>query len=453
MGDELDGGSLLRCPPYEHDTRFDIVLVDEDPNADETAAELKSSFIVQGTNLGGGGLIDEPVGDNALTVQCDLVQVIHGTMSEGGSPATLLVFQFAFVPRGNRRRFKEVEINITFSAGEVSEITPKGTWATLQSEKQQELTHSVSPGLEAGFGSAKATMGYTWELKETQTIQGRSSVVGSRHSLMQAGNSTRRRMNNIFWGLYENPQTKSGIPSFMQAAALMKGEGLMWASQDQTFSAEITIRGTVETHDWFKGKWASFEKKMSSKGKEKNKVVLIPEKSTGSLPDTHNLMKVNLNTYKQLVTIRQWEDGDGKPSAYGSAQGLAQQEAIGKQHDKGKLLAVGPPDEISPDLTQNATRHSVSGTDLGGESNMPTSEPAVYASERATTANSTPQDALGEDLVASLSAKEKQQRLSDVEEELSLVRNEAKLVSQLLVLAREERKLLQKRKKLRGFHG
>ncbi|KAL7821822.1 hypothetical protein V8C26DRAFT_391044 [Trichoderma gracile] len=454
MGDELDSDLSLLCASFKEDTLFNVVLEDEDSDEDGIAAVLKSSFIVEGTNLGGGEehaqrLIDEPVGNNALTVQCDLVQVIHGTMSEGGSPATLLVFQFAFVPRGNHRRFKEVEINITFSAGEVSDITPKGTWATLQSETQQELTHNVSPGLEAGFGPAKATMGYTWELKETQMIQGRSSVVGTVHSLRQAGKSTRQRVNNIFWGLFENPQTKSGIPSFMQAAVLLKGDGVIWTSQGQTLSAEITISGTVETHDWVKGKWASLEKKMSNRRRKRENIVFIPEKSTGSVPDANNLMKTDLSTYKQLVTIRrQWVNGEEKSPESGSAHDSAHQKAQEKREDMGKLLAVDSPTEMPRDSIQNATRHPVSEIEPSGESYIPTSNMEVSALEKIATANSTVQEPVDEDQIESIGAEEKQQRLTDVEEELSSVRNEAKLISQLVLLVRQERTLVQKRQRL-----
>ena len=184
MEKEFDIDLLDPNSQFEEDTRFDIVLAD-DPGeiAITKGIQLRSSFIVPGSNLGGSEeqpqrVIDKTISNNALTVQCDLAQVIHGTWVEGGSPATLVVFQFAFVPRSNRRRFKEAEISISFSAGDVQAITPENTWATLQSEKQEELSHSLSPGLEAAFGPVNATMGYTWEMSESKTVEGRASVVG-----------------------------------------------------------------------------------------------------------------------------------------------------------------------------------------------------------------------------------------------------------------------------------
>lgn len=264
-----------------------------------------------------------------------------------------------------------------------------------------QRTPSVSAGLEAGFGPAKATMGYTWELKKTQMIQGHSSVVGSRHSLGQAGTSGRPRVKNIFWGLYENPQTNSGIPSFMQTAVLLKGEGVMGASHGQTFSAELTIGGTVETHGWVKDKWASFERKMSSKRKKEGNVIFIPEKNTGFVRDADNLMKVDLNTYKQLVTIRQWENGDEKPREYGSAYESAHQEATEKQEDTekqeemGKLLTADLPDAMPQPSIEDATPHAVLDTDPGGKSLTSKSvlETEVSAAIRNIAQSLTPHDA------------------------------------------------------------
>ncbi|KAK0721112.1 hypothetical protein B0H67DRAFT_442577, partial [Lasiosphaeris hirsuta] len=155
-------------------------------------------------------------------VQCDLAQVIHGTMFEGGSPATLLVFQFCFVPLGNHRRFKTAEITITFSAGDVQAISPVNTWTTLRSQVQQEISHSISPALEASFGPAKSTVGYTWQFKENREIEGHSRVVGLVHALGKVSARQKKRKNTVVWSLHENEQTSSGIPSFMQAAALLK---------------------------------------------------------------------------------------------------------------------------------------------------------------------------------------------------------------------------------------
>ncbi|KKO97685.1 hypothetical protein THAR02_10214 [Trichoderma harzianum] len=232
MRDNPDISRLLSSPQSEDDTRFDVKLLDEDSwkDDDQKGAVLKTSFMIPGSNIGGAEeygmrVIEKDISKNALTVQCDLPQITHGTTSDGGTPATLIVFQFAFMPRDNRKRFKKAEISISFSAGEVTKFTPDGTWATFQSETQQELSHSINPSLEAGIEPVKATVGYTWQLTKNTTIEGHSTVEGCTQMLEQSRSMTKPRKNAILWVLQENPQTKSGIPSFMQAAALLKREG------------------------------------------------------------------------------------------------------------------------------------------------------------------------------------------------------------------------------------
>ncbi|KAL6887583.1 hypothetical protein HDV57DRAFT_366354 [Trichoderma longibrachiatum] len=104
---------------------------------------------------------------------------------------------------------------------------------------------------------------------------------------------------------------------------------------------------------------------------------------------------------------------------------------------------------------QDATPDTVLDTDPGSKSLTSNSalETEVSAAMSNIAENLTPQDAdaVGEIQIASLSTEEIQQKLGDVEEELLSVKNEAKLIFQLVILAREERKVLQERKKLRGY--
>ncbi|KAL7960526.1 hypothetical protein V8C34DRAFT_276602 [Trichoderma compactum] len=232
-------------------------------------------------------------------------------MSKGGTPATLVVFQFAFMPRDNRQRFKMADITISFSAGDVTNISPNRTWATFQPETQQELSHSLNPGLEAAFGPGKATLGYTWQLKENAKIEAHSTVEGCTMALKQTHSITKARQNTIVWVLREKPHTKSGIPSFMQAAALLKREGTTADPMDQIFSAEFTSRGEVETHRWVTDKLKNL-KKVFYKNKKGKDIFFNPQKSRGVVDDVNNLREVKLDTCKQLLAIRPWVDGDGK---------------------------------------------------------------------------------------------------------------------------------------------
>ncbi|KAJ4860798.1 hypothetical protein T069G_05786 [Trichoderma breve] len=446
MRDNPDINRLLSSLQSEDDTRFDIVLHDEDSLKDdgEKGAELKSSFIIQGSNLGGGEeqsirVIEKDISKDALTVQCDLPQIIHGTMSDGRTPATLIVFQFVFMPRDNRQRFKKAGISICFSDGEVTNITPDGTWATFQSETQQELSHSINPGLEATLGLGKATVGYTWQLTKNTTIEGHSTVLGCTQMLGQSSSMKKARRNTILWVLQENEQIKSGIPSFMQAAALLKREGTETEPMGKKFSAKITIRGKVGNHKWVTNKWEDIKK-------------------IGTFDSVNNLGKVDLDTYKQLVAIRSWVNGNEKATdqvlvpAEVTEDGFAAQPLSQLSGTEpvaiSTALGVAAASTSVEDETKEITPH-ISAGDSQEEPYRPQMETDALMLANSSSASSISEDGGVEDQVIPLNIEQKRQKLKDLEEELLLVRNETRLITQLVILGREERRLLKESRKLR----
>ncbi|UKZ77173.1 hypothetical protein TrVFT333_004892 [Trichoderma virens FT-333] len=416
-------------------TRFDVILLDDDlfKDDDEKGAELKSSFIIQGSNLGGGEqqgsrVIEENLSKNALTVQCDLAQIIHGTMSEGGTPATLIVFKFKFIPRDNRRRFKNAEITIEFSAGEVFNITPNGTWMTLQSETQQELSHSVDPSLEAGFGPATATLGYTWQLKKNTTVEGHCTVVGYTMALKQTRSMTKARQNTIFWVLRENPQTKSGIPSFMQAAALLKRE----RTGRNQWARSSVLRSPSEVR----------------KGED---IFFNPKKNRGAVDDANNLRNVKLDTYKKLVAIRPWVDGNGNVEDQVLVPPRSYKMVSDSSEELSRLQAETATFSLSVGDTSKDINRYPAVSDTGEELSGLQTEAAAFTLANPTSTGLTFEDDAGKDRIVSLSVEEKQRILEDLKQDLLLVRNETRLVTQLVILGRDERRLLKESRKLRGF--
>lgn len=59
--------------------------------AGEEGGELRVTNRYNGTEVQRKHLVDRT---NALTVQADLVEVVHGTLSEDDDPATLVVLDF-----------------------------------------------------------------------------------------------------------------------------------------------------------------------------------------------------------------------------------------------------------------------------------------------------------------------------------------------------------------------
>ncbi|KAI0465891.1 hypothetical protein F4859DRAFT_507736 [Xylaria cf. heliscus] len=428
----------------EDDTRFDIRLIDESRHDDYTGhgATLKSSFIVKGTDLGGGeqppSIIDENISGGEFTVQCDLAQVIHGTTVEGGTPATLMVFQFAFVPRGNRRRFEEAEVTISFSAGNVHSITPNKRHATLLSQKQRELSHSVNPSLEAAFGPAKATAGYTWELKETSVIERYSSIVGIIQQQGQNASTTRARKNTVFWGFYENTATSSGIPSFIQTAVLVKREATSAEPAGEKFSADITIHGKVHNCKVVKDKLMELRQKMLGEKTKAAKVIFDPKKTRGKVDDINNLTNVNLDTYKQLVTFRLWADGAESHTAEKPAVLDEETEERPAMTAASDTATVGPVIEAE----RGPPVQLVEASHLSEQTRQPHIEAPAFMMKNPTVCEPVPQE--GSNRIISQHNEEKHQKLNDLREKLLLVRKEAELLTELVSLVREERTLVQR---------
>lgn len=296
-------------------TLVKVNLLYEDETIDEPGPVLKSPFEIRGTNLGGGeqayNLIDERVGAGSLIVLCNLTQVIHGTLEENGSAATLAVFQFAFVPRGSNRRFEKIEIDIAFSSGVVCGICPSGESRIFRSEEQHELTRSISPELEAGVGAAKATLGFSWDFTVSRTVASYARVNGLILATGgRAGGHRTGRKDTAFWGLYENPQSKSGIPSFMQTAVLLDRGETGDQGMNEKFSAEITINGEVHRDELdVDGRFKETVKKVKGKGKQGQNIIFNPKVSRGSVNNATKLASVNLDHYGRLITVREWEEG------------------------------------------------------------------------------------------------------------------------------------------------
>jgi hypothetical protein len=182
----------------------EVLLVDE---LQEHERDAIPKFEISGTTLQGGGqtsvLVDANLGDRSLVIQCELAHVCHGTLSKGGSPATLVVLLFVFQPRGNNKRFKSVEITMTFSSGsksagaEVCAISPSQEWAIFPSTKNEEVSHMISPSLEGTVGLAKGALGYQYQYKETETTEARARVTGLIRTYSGGGSGK----DTAFWGL------------------------------------------------------------------------------------------------------------------------------------------------------------------------------------------------------------------------------------------------------------
>ncbi len=221
-------------------------------------AVLKTSFNVVAKSLVGqapnaGGLVmDVDVGRDNLTVQSYVEAVVHGSLTADAASdaATLLVLQFAFCPRSRSRRFRDVSITLTFSAGTVTALAPSNRWVTGTTTIDRERSHTISPSLEGSVGPAKGELSYEWKQTDSKKIENHVWIEGMPKSLGERPKGA-VAVDSAMWELHENKQNKVGVPSYFRAAVLLKRGR---AEKELPFEASLTITGDVHTHalDWAK---------------------------------------------------------------------------------------------------------------------------------------------------------------------------------------------------------
>ena len=292
------------------DTEFKVVL-EEEISSD---AELK--FNIKGSNFTGQeqqqSLVDCDIG-SSLLVLADMTQVYHGTLVEGGSPATLIVLKFEFQPSGNYRRFKSVEAKMTFTKGtnsttlpEVIGIAPKEAWSILPSKTREESSHTVSPSIEGGAGPATAKAAYTWQFKKTLDKEHSARISGT----IRALGRDRSKKNTAIWTLLENPDTESGIPTLLQTAILLEREKTDLHPEGDKFRAALDIRGEVDKVTWFQDLCNRVGKTVSGKTEKGQDVIFNPDTNRGMVRDPKNLGAEDLERFSRVVTLREWKDGE-----------------------------------------------------------------------------------------------------------------------------------------------
>ncbi|KAK4455691.1 hypothetical protein QBC34DRAFT_489906 [Podospora aff. communis PSN243] len=428
---------------------FNITLQEE---PDETDQGALPKFYISGADPDrtDGLIVDADIGKKTHILQCRFAHVCHGILSPGDDPATLLVILFVFQPRGRTKRFKQVEVTLRFlshgqgDAPQVVRASPDGEYALFPSEKEVEISHVFSPSLEGTVGLAKGTVGYEMAYRSTKQVKNWGSVYGV------------RRPKEVFWGLYENPDSDSGIPSMFQGAVLLTRGKYESDPYGQKFNLEVDISGNVnrksEGQEKMKNMWGQdrkgeavlFDPKTSSKG-------------TNIVKDVTRLGDEDVESFKRIVAIRDWKDGAGQEGPIRVEQGLAQVEVEQQQQPaetRGVVATqlvesagfvhasvfniVEPGSQGAaagdPALTATDDQPARGNNDMAVESNQVSGQLGLSVGPRTVSQkfHHLPQQA----------ALDIDQRLGELHGELARVRIEANLVRRLLMLEKEEARIL-----------
>ncbi|CAK7214012.1 hypothetical protein SBRCBS47491_001995 [Sporothrix bragantina] len=430
-----------------------------DPNA--AATELKTQFQLKGTSLGGetpnaGGLVvDEDIGVDTLTAQCYVEAVVHGSLTpdQFSEPATLLILQFAFCPRSRSRRFRDVAITLTFTAGTELVIQPSNRWKTGTSSIDRERSHTISPSLEGAVGPATGTLSYEWKQTDSRKIEDHIWIEGLVKALEDRPDG-RRVPDSAVWELHENKQTSSGVPSFFRTAVLLKRESTL---RNEPFKALLSITGDVHTHpsDWAKirgikdgngpgnshqapSKFRKLHKSQPEADPEDKDTVpmvaaRIPLYFDPKLPDRNplnidrtRLQDVDLSHYKGLVHVRSWTESADEAAQSGQGHEQVQPPAQQDPASAPSTTVPGPPPVVNwPSCTMPAAQ-------------PPVIRPPVAPLPPAVTPAYSPPKLSDLSTVGQLDV-----RLAQLAIELSLVDEEAQYLRRMIELVAEKRRLVQ----------
>lgn len=220
----------------------------------------------------------------AVDIRCSCLDVIHGRFSAGsGVFATLIVLQFRFDARKRARRFESVHISLEFrgmKAGElgpeVYAITPDETMILVPTTQHEDIERNVSLQLggAAPVGGATATGTVGWrktisrDRSDCTVVTGSIDLVGRNYGSKNAAS----------WTMQENKTAKTGVPTSMQTAVLLKRKN------ESPFQCVVKIDASVDLK-------SSLERMFGGKGRapKDDPVLFDPE-----LEPTHNLQTYDI---------------------------------------------------------------------------------------------------------------------------------------------------------------
>ncbi|KAK3490311.1 uncharacterized protein B0T23DRAFT_381500 [Neurospora hispaniola] len=174
---------------------------------------------------------ETPKKKSKLSYSAKLIEIHHGEMELDGKSCqgTLIVFEFRFhsTSTHSSTRYKAVRIDLEFQNGNgvakkdpvVVRIAPDKQYYLNKTTREETRTCGVSVGTNlgpAGLAGAEASM--NWELCTQSTRRFKATLTGE--SKFSSQKSVCR--NAVRWSMAENSGAKDGIPTFLQAAVLLK---------------------------------------------------------------------------------------------------------------------------------------------------------------------------------------------------------------------------------------
>ncbi|KAI1165408.1 hypothetical protein F5B18DRAFT_610887 [Nemania serpens] len=244
----------------------------------------------------------------ALSVKCNMTDIIHGGFSESSEDeyATLIVLLFRFDVRNNSRRIARADITVDFfgqdkdnpySRPEVYDISFNDAFSFVEKKHSESTTQGISG--TAGFTAAQIAElsgSLNWEKTTTREVDSYTTIIGNtyRRGYEFGGD------NQANWILKENDKHKTGIPVALRAGILLK------RSDEKPFTCDVKIDVKADirsrTEDFF-GLFRPRDDLVLFNPKE-----IASARKLGAVDpqqlDTKNLSQFNLGAVSDITFLR-----------------------------------------------------------------------------------------------------------------------------------------------------
>ena len=300
--------------------KFEIIL--EEANSEEARFHLANDRDANGNPIPNRKYVTgiDRKGSAAKMAVCGQMPiVVHGYECEGSkTPCTLIIFEWNAERARGDKRLREVTIEMSFTAHgkrgeaearaksrrargkgvsetywdpEVCDFAPRGTtWYNRTSHKVTEKSQwEVS--LQANFGqNLSAGPKYHWERSDTVDLPDAIQLSGAFTS-----SSGSNRPNGVRWVMLENASQRSGVPTFLRTAVLLKRR----EGDDGKFLGHVKVECSVSPFHDLKEVFL----KMIKKVPKDEPIFFNPSKSTGhhSFPSS-DLASVDLDKEFSLIS-------------------------------------------------------------------------------------------------------------------------------------------------------
>jgi len=180
-----------------------------------------------------------------------IVKLVTGTITPGGDPATLIVFEFQFYNKGNHR-FTSAEVSLEFEDASakksktgnhkldpvVHKIGPVGAFALKMETNTSSITRSFDASINGGWnGIVGGSLGYKWEMTKDIKEMHYTSLTGTKDNKRDGAFG---EDNAAVWWVDEDSETHEGIPNWLRTAVLLK------RSHNGPFCVSLAVKTGVD---------------------------------------------------------------------------------------------------------------------------------------------------------------------------------------------------------------